>query len=99
VLFTHLLADIRSGVEHVLHRYYFTSAGDSAGAFSSAVLERYVTLEAEDALAFASLYQEESVLFIMITLILLTSMLGAIVLATSTLEGPEGTLPSHKVDD
>jgi hypothetical protein len=54
-------------------------------------LERYVDYQAEDVFAFSSLYREESALFILITVLLLTSMLGAIVLATSTLEGDEGT--------
>lgn len=49
-------------------------------------LRHFVNFELNDILIFLKLYGPESGLFILITLVLLTAMLGSIVLATSTVE-------------
>lgn len=42
----------------------------------------YVNYEANDIMAFSSLYTKQTALFLLITVILLTAMIGAIILAT-----------------
>jgi len=49
----------------------------------------YVNYGAADVMAFATLYTDQAALFLLITLVLLIAMLGAIVLATATLDEEE----------
>jgi len=53
----------------------------------------YVNYGAADVMAFATLYSDQVALFLLITVILLIAMLGAIVLATATLDEEEPLLP------
>lgn len=64
----------------------------SLGASVVAKLVYYVNYGASDVMAFATLYSKQAALFLTETVILLTAMLGAIVLATATLDEEEPLL-------
>jgi len=55
----------------------------------------YVNYVAADVMSFATLYTDQVALFFLITCVLLIAMLGAIVLATVTLEEDEPLAPNH----
>jgi NADH-quinone oxidoreductase subunit J len=57
----------------------------------------YVNISTNDVNAFSSLYTTHVSLFILITLILLVALIGAIVLATTTLEEAEPVRPHDKL--
>lgn len=73
---------------------------------SSESLRHYVNEEANDIFAFASLYSDKTALFLLITAVLLSAMIGSIVLATSTVSKnltgvnliPMITLPVLNID-
>lgn len=58
-------------------------------ASTVSALVYYVNYGAADVMAFATLYSDQGALFLLITAILLIAMLGAIVLATATLDEEE----------
>jgi len=58
---------------------------------SSSTIERAINAKTYDVSQFYSLYTDANVLFGLITGILLVSLLGAIILATASTEGPLGT--------
>lgn len=65
----------------------------SLGASMVTKLVYYVNYGASDVMAFATLYSIHAALFLIKTVILLIAMLGAIVLATATLDEEEPLLP------
>jgi NADH:ubiquinone oxidoreductase subunit 6 (subunit J) len=80
-------------------QFTFDTVLNEARASSVGALLYYVNYGAADVMAFATLYSDQVALFLLITIILLVAMLGAIVLATATLdeEEPLFSVGDHQV--
>ena len=74
---------------------YSASLSDVQESTMTETLLYYVNYVAADVMSFATLYTDQVALFLLITCILLIAMLGAIVLATVTLEEDEPLLLFH----
>lgn len=83
--FVYLITELHASFTHFLRSNLL--ALKALEGTSSDALRRFVNEEANDILSFVSLYGDKTALFLLITGILLSAMIGAIVLAT-TAESP-----------
>ena len=74
---------------------YSAPLSDAQESTTAEMLVYYVNYVAADVMSFATLYTDQVALFLLITCVLLIAMLGAIVLATVTLEEDEPLASVH----
>lgn len=83
-----LMARLLYGLRSAFQQHFFLHSPFQEGSLSRN-LEQYVNTQHLDITSFFAMYTDLSSLFLLITFVLLTALLGAIVLATTSVESKE----------